>query len=495
MRKQIETYGLLVVGSALLAFMGWRWNVPFAVWIAPVLLMRFFRSRARWAATLVALPVMTLPLFASLTGSWDFSILQEVAISLFRALLLAIPLWADRSLAPKLRPVVASLVYPATYVVLDFAVGLTPLGTVFSAGATQFSVTPLIQLTAITGIWGLSFMIGWFASVANLVWEHGFALKQAGAPLAILAACLGAVLLLGGLRLSAAEPAAQSVSVAGVIVPQQRDYYAEIIDLGTPAEVAHGFAPELADLQEDLFTQSERAADSGAEIIFWSEGNSLLYPEDEAAFIERARTFAQQRSVYFVPAYVAFRYDEATADNKLLMITPTGELAYEYTKTKSWYPTDSDGIIHAIDTEFGTLSAVICFDMDFPAFMRQAARQNVDIMLVPSFDWEPIKPYHTQVGLLRGIENGFSVVRHVNEGTSIAIDYQGNVLAYQDYFDTADHLLLVDMPIEGTSTLYGLLGDWLVYASGLFVAGAVASVTLRPQVRSRAGDLQPQPQP
>lgn len=80
------------------------------------------------------------------------------------------------------------------------------------------------------------------------------------------------------------------------------------------------------------------------------------------------------------------------------MITPAGEVAYTCEKTKSWYPTNSDGILRYVDTPYGRLSTAICFDMDFPAFIRQAARAGVDIMLVPAFDWKPIKPFHTPAG-------------------------------------------------------------------------------------------------
>jgi apolipoprotein N-acyltransferase len=154
-------------------------------------------------------------------------------------------------------------------------------------------------------------------------------------------------------------------------------------------------------------------------------------------------------------------------------------VAYTYEKTKSWYPTDSDGILHAIDTPYGRLATAICFDMDFPSFIHQAARQDVDIMLVPAFDWEQIKSFHTQVGLLRGIENGFSVVRQTNEGASMAVDYLGRVLAYQDFFTTPNRVMIVDVPTQGVETVYGALGDWFAYAAMLFVAGTSVWAIIR----------------
>jgi len=157
---------------------------------------------------------------------------------------------------------------------------------------------------------------------------------------------------------------------------------------------------------------------------------------------------------------------------------PKGEIAYTYTKTKSWYPTDSDGLIHSVDTPYGRIGGAICFDMDFPSFIHQSGKQGIDILLVPAFDWEPIKPYHTQVGLFRAVENGMSVVRQVNEGTSMAVDYQGRLLAYQDFFTTEDPIIFADVPTQGVKTPYAVLGDGFAYLS-LAMAAFFAFVALR----------------
>jgi len=482
MKERYTSYVWLVVGSALLVFLGWRWNVPVAAWLAPVFLMRFFRTQTRWPATLVAIPLMAAGLFVNITGSWDFGLPAEIGISLLRAAPFLVPLYLERFLARRLKPTLGTLVYPAAYVALDYLMAFSPLGTVFSASATQFAAGPFIQLASLAGVWGIDFVMAWLAPVANLVWERSLSLKAAGRPAALFGVCLGVILLLGGLRLSF-EPASDTVRVAGVTVAQPRDYWGEIIDRSTPADQAHAFAGEMASLNDALFAQSARAAQAGARIVFWAEAEGVVFPEEEAAFVARGRAFAAEHEVYFAPAFIILRYGQATADNKVLMITPAGDVAYSYTKTKSWYPTDSDGILHFVDTPYGRLSSAICFDMDFPAFIHQAAKENVDIMLVPAFDWEPIKPYHTQVGLFRAVENGFSMVRQVNQGTSMAVDYQGRLLAYQDYFTTADPLMAVDVPTQGARTLYGALGDWFAYLS---IAGVlaliVAGVRRRPKV-------------
>jgi apolipoprotein N-acyltransferase len=156
------------------------------------------------------------------------------------------------------------------------------------------------------------------------------------------------------------------------------------------------------------------------------------------------------------------------------MFTPRGELAFTYQKTKSWLPVDSDGVIKTIETPYGTLAAAICFDLDFPGFSRQAAKAGTDIMLVPGYDSERIRPFHTEPALIRGIEGGYSVIRQVNEGASMAADSRGTVLARQDYFMTKDRLMLADVPTRGARTVYGHIGDWFAWISiALFALLAV----------------------
>jgi apolipoprotein N-acyltransferase len=93
--------------------------------------------------------------------------------------------------------------------------------------------------------------------------------------------------------------------------------------------------------------------------------------------------------------------------------------------------------------------------------------------LVPAFDWELIQPYHTEVAMLRALEGGFPVIRQTNQGTSMALDYLGDVLAYQDFFATDDRLMIVDVPTGGIRTGYTFLGDWFAYACGAFIVGPV----------------------
>ena len=147
------------------------------------------------------------------------------------------------------------------------------------------------------------------------------------------------------------------------------------------------------------------------------------------------------------------------------MFDPNGTIVLEYIKTKSWYETYSDGIIPSVNTPYGRIAITICFDNDFPNFIRQVGKAKVDILLMPAYDTKAIKEFHAETSLFRGVENGVNVVRHVNEGCSYAIDYLGNVIDYLDHFDTVNRTMYSDIPTKRTFTFYAILGDWFAYSN------------------------------
>lgn len=97
-------------------------------------------------------------------------------------------------------------------------------------------------------------------------------------------------------------------------------------------------------------------------------------------------------------------------------------------------------------------------------------------MLVPANDWKEITPYHANMSKLRAIENGFSMVRCTGRGLSLAVDYKGNVLSQLDYYKTKENIMISDVPIKGTKTIYAKMGDWFVWVciiGLLFIFGKV----------------------
>jgi apolipoprotein N-acyltransferase len=78
-------------------------------------------------------------------------------------------------LAIRLKGVLSTLVFPVTWCSIEYLSSLNPGKASWTSLAyTQADNLPLLQLTSVTGIWGSSFFITWFASVVNWAWAQNF---------------------------------------------------------------------------------------------------------------------------------------------------------------------------------------------------------------------------------------------------------------------------------------------------------------------------------
>src|SRR5712692_5432132 len=505
LRRQMEPasrlkYLWLVLGTicSLFSFNG-RWDIALAAWLAPFFLLRFMRtSRTRLGLTGVWLATALAMLFSFYSLQLLTPLL--IVVGLLFSTVLTLPYLLDRLVAPRLSlvsGVLASLLFPLSRVAGEYLISFTPaFGSVFSLAYTQYGNLPLLQIISVTGIYGVSFLIAWFASVGNWIWEQGFVWPRIRAVTLLYGGLLALVLLGGSLRLALFPPSSQTVRVAGISAAastlqkvQDEIGHFSTTQRFTPADLAQlrsAFAP----LDDELLNLSQREASAGAKIIVWPEIGAYTLAADKTGLLERAQTLAREAHIYLEMGLSVFQ-PPATYYDQAILVDQEGRVDWTYNKT---YPAPGDpekpgkGIVPVMETPYGRLANVICFDADFPPLMRQAGSQDVDIMLVPSNDWPGIDPWHTQHAVFRAIENGYALVRPTSNGLAMTVDYEGNVLAATDYF-TTQQTMIASVPVKGTWTMYAHVGDlfaWLCIAGMLFLAEFVAFTAF--QRRRRASE-------
>lgn len=484
------SWSWLALGTALLPFSNLQTLVPLTAWLAPVLLLRFSRRQP----PLVALPALAVATaLALLVGLRDGFFLVEdgPGYYVFVATLAVgavVPFAVDRVLAPRLDGLARTLVFPAAVTTTEFAGAATSaFGTAGSAAYSQYADLSLLQLVSVTGIWGLTFLVSWPASVVNQVWERGWAARTARVPAVLLAVVLAAALLGGGARLAFAPPGAATVRVAA-LAPDR-----ELSELAYSAPDPAGAGPaERAALRDryfgpvldELFERSEREADAGAKIIAWSEAAARTLQEDQDAVVARAAELARRHGVYLQISMIvqlagAPAEGAPTNENHAVLLDPDGAVVWTYLKAR---PTPGDGhgpgpgVVPVVDTPYGRLATIICQDDFFPDLVRQAGSADVDILLVPSSDWRSVATWHAQQAPFRAVENGVALVRPTRLGISLATDGQGRLLGHKaDYFVASDQTLVVSVPTQGVRTWYVVIGDAVAVAAAvglLVLAGA-----------------------
>jgi apolipoprotein N-acyltransferase len=473
----------LGIGSILLLFSYGANNVALAAWLAPVFLLRFVRRRS-WRVWVPILYVVEIAASAfqfrgmiPIPGAGYYISLAVTAIPTL------IPYALDRWLARRIGGVTSTLVFPCAWTVLDYLSSFGPYGSWGAAGYSQYGDLPLLQTLSVTGLWGITFLIGWFAAVCNYVWEEGWNCKRARVGACVCAATIAVVILLGGLRITLFPPATETVRIASlskknVGAEPGKDVWGRLLENRATTSDLDAIRHWTAAVNDDLLARAGREAQGGARIVFWAEGNAEVLKEDEADLLSRGSEVAARYHIYLGMALATLNPGQAKAlENKLVMIEPNGQIAWQYYKAHP-VPGDEaamsmtkDGKLRTLDTPFGRLSSAICFDTDFPQLLAQAGMLGSDIVLSPSNDWRAIDPWHTQMASFRAIEQGINLDRQTSQGLSAAFDYQGRSLSAMDHYQTTDYAMIAEVPTRGVGTIYSRLGDWFAWlsAAGLLV--------------------------
>jgi apolipoprotein N-acyltransferase len=465
----------LLCAAALLFFADGRDTIALASWLAPALLLRFVRTQPAKRGLLIAYLTLVVTrgiAFRGMTPIPGVFYYIFLVISNFSALL---PYFVDRLAAPRFKGVLNTLVFPCTLVTAQFIYSHGPIGSWGSIPYTQAGNLPLLQLLSVTGLWGLTFLMGWFAGAVNWTWQQEASGAKAWRPLGIFAGVYVVALLLGGARLVVFSPAAPTVRIASLSPTKggakiSDDFMNAVTGGKASAAQISEFRAATSAGQDDLLKRSEREATAGAKIVFWSETAAYVLKQDEPELLTRGRALAAKYHIYLGMALGTWTQGSASPlENKFVMIEPTGVIAWQYWKAR---PTPgpemamsvkSDGRLRQVDTAYGKVDAAICYDTDFPHLMMQAGAQQADLVLSPASDWKAIDPRHTEIASFRAIEQGFNLVRQSNAGLSAAFDYQGRRLASMDEYQAKDLTMIAEVPTSGVRTIYSVLGDWLAW--------------------------------
>ena len=433
----------LVLGGTILLFAMGRYTVPLAAWIAPIFFLRFTRTTAGRYVALAGLVKGLVWLF-QFRGMVPVPFWAMLAMALPTGMLGLVPYAIDRSVKARTGGFAATLIFPCAVAGLEFSLGsFNPYGSWCAVAYSQYGNLPIMQVSAVTGLYGISFLVSWLGAVVNWAWDHEFDWARIRRGVIIFLGVQVGSYLGGSARLLLDGPQASYARVAGI----------------------------AADGKDRLLARSEVEAKAGARLVLWAEGAAQVSRSDEPALIQKGADLARRNHIYLGMGLLSYDQGQPRPSrNKLVLIGPDGDVLFDYWKSRPVPGPEKDmsetngNPMRFADTPMGRVGGFICFDMDFPGLVRQAGRDHADLVIVPSNDWEAIDPWHTQMAVFRAVENGFNLVRNVSHGRSIATDYMGRSVAETDYFTNPNHTLVAYLPTRGVRTIYGAVGDlfaWL----------------------------------
>ncbi len=517
MRTVPDRISLFIFSVILFAFLSPKWMFPPAAWLAPAMLIVLTKPFKPWKSYLLAFAVLFLSSVVSQYKVMPFPGIFFFIMALILSLFAAIPFWLNRIVYPHLKGWKRTLIFPTLLVVYEYASSFGGGGTWGSMAYTQVSNLLLMQTASITGIWGISFVIGWFNSILVCVFEergNWYNVRKVATSFGVITIGL---LLYGLVKINPYFTGAsgEQVRVAGITASNLESIHTMYSDafgksLNLQEENLSQSSPEIAELNkglamfiedpfeqrfqktrkkltaslDTLFMRSQKEAEAGAKIISWSEALTFVIKSEEEMAIEKGQAFALRNKVYFLMTMASIipgkiEQGKKFIENKAFLFSPSGELLNTFYKNRPVPVIEpsitGDGQVPVIQTPYGKLAISICYDADFQALMQQVGKKHADILLLPSGDWKEISPYHAQMAVVRAIENGVSLLRPVSNAQSFATDYNGSIISVSDYFENGERVVIANLPVKGISTFYTTIGDSFAW---ICLAGSVVLVLM-----------------
>jgi predicted amidohydrolase len=153
------------------------------------------------------------------------------------------------------------------------------------------------------------------------------------------------------------------------------------------------FSPEKNLKKAEEFIK--KASSSKARIIVFPEafitGSSKETKESinsEDKYIKHFQHLAKKYKIDIVPGSIIGQ-DKSGLHNMTYYIDSNGKIKSKYKKVNLWHPEKKRFIpghkVSVVNTKFGKIGLIICWDLAFPEIFRKMEKKGVNIVICPSF--------------------------------------------------------------------------------------------------------------
>ena len=428
-------------GSGVQPLWWLTWLAPLPVlWLAP-------RVRARWAAlaAFVAYAIGGMNEWNYLHGYIGLPVVAIIQAVGTPALMLALCVLLFRRLLLRGRVLAATLALPVMWVATEYVNNLiSPHGTFFNISYTQMDALPIIQIAAVTGIWGIGFLVLLLPAAIAVQTAYQSPKRSRMTAAVGVAVLLAIAFAYGSWRLQA--PATATIRVG-------------LVSLQEPVRSAADMQAREAHYVDAI----KRLAGAGARIALAPETSFSTGDASPLAFAE----LANQHDLT-VGIGVDFKGDPHAERNMLMVFQPGATSPATYNKHhllvgfEQYTPGDSYTMLEGAPR----IGLAICKDMDFHDIGHAYAARHAQLLLVPASDFTVDGWLHSRMAIMRGVESGFAIARAAHSGRLTLSDDRGRVLA-EASSEKHDAELVGELPLRETHTLYAQWGDWFAWLDWL----------------------------
>ena len=364
----------------------------------------------------------------------------------------------------------AAIGFPVYWVTYEYlSATASPHGTWGNLAYTQMNCLAVIQIAAIIGIWGISFIVFLFAGATAALLSGVGKPRQRGVVAMTAGFIVCAAFVFGMWRLQS-NPPAQPVAVT-------------LIAKDVPMRVYLGSEEEALKLLGEYAAEIPRVAPTGTQIVVLPEKIGRVTENALAAVDSLYSSTASTTGTAIVMGVV--RKTSSGDFNSSRFYSADGKLEANYDKhhlipgVEPEKPGDTRVVL---DEPSGRWGLQICKDLDFPRLSREYAGEGANLLLVPAWDFNLDRWLHSRMAVLRAVENGFALARSARNGLLTLSDNRGRILT--ETATSSDSFVSVtgQLNVSRERTFYARTGDWFAW---LCVASFVSMLAIQLFARSQ----------
>jgi apolipoprotein N-acyltransferase len=448
----MEQRQLLLIPAAL-AIGGGLWFVMnmepiwWLAWFLPGLLFALALRTGPWLARILVMLAALIGASSNLAYFLKVMPLPAVMIVLLlQSLMWVLILGTARRIVRAYGTAWTLLALPIVAVAVDtLLANLTPDGNFGSLAYTQADVLPVTQLASVFGVGGILFLLMLVNSALGFALTYGLRPRGSAALYGVTVLVVALVVGLGWWRLQHFPQGSRvSFGIASV------DDFIEAPNSATARDVWTQYQAQVQEL-----------AGSGAKLVLLPEKIDVLPAEDAERRKQWLARIARENKVWLVAGLGVDNGHERR--NEAWWFAPDGRLVTNYLKHFMAPPEREFVAGHEFpvnDIAGVRYGVAICKDMHFASLGRGFGKRNVRVMLVPAWDFDTDAQMAANMTKLRGVENGYAVVRASRNGLLSITDAYGRVLAVEKSDRLPGTTLFATVKVgDAITTIYSRLGD------------------------------------
>ena len=383
-------------------------------------------------------------------------------------------------------------------------------------GVSQYQLVPLIQLAAVTGVYGISFLVAWLSlSILSAMLTM---IRRPGRSSAWIAEVFIPVLVMA---------VAFNMGVRNIREGEQpgRSLRVTLIQPSIPQTVIWDAAADVQRFERLVQWSDQILSTNKTDLLIWPESAVPRMLRYDTNTFQAVTNLAQRRHVWMIvgsddaePRTNAANPDDSNFYNSSFLVSPQGELRERYIKRnlvmfgeylplQRWLPflkvfTPITGGYtpgtQPVEFSLGELdvqtSVLICFEDVFPQLGRSEVKPDTAFLVnITNDGWfgESAEQWqHGVSAIFRAVENGVPLVRCTNNGLTCWADARGRIREYfRDSRGTiyGPGFLTVEVPVPMQGelralTFYTRHGDWFGWLCVVIAAVILIGRIVRPRL-------------